>query len=72
MTLFKGREIVFKAFEIRIFLKLEQLEQSEKSEQSDQSYSDYKYTSLELDNDLNISGNSFSSGSDTLLFTPKK
>ena len=64
MAPLKGREMVFKAFESRIFLK------SEESEQSDQSSSYDKYTSLKLDNDLNTSGNkshtSFSSDS-----TPK-
>ena len=68
MTLLKGREMVFKAFESRIFLKPKKLEQSE---QSNQSSSDDKYTSLKLDNDLNTSSNDFSSDLDIPLFTPK-
>ena len=37
MALIKGREMVFKASERRIFSRLEQLEQSEQSEQPEQS-----------------------------------
>ena len=68
MTLLKGREMVFKAFENGIFLKPKKLQQSE---QSNQSSSDDKYTSLKLDNDLNTSSNDFSSDLDIPLFTPK-
>ena len=68
MTLLKGREMVFKAFESGIFLKPKKLQQSE---QSNQSSSDDKYTSLKLDNDLNTSSNDFSSDLDIPLFTPK-
>ena len=67
MALLKGREMVFKAFESRIFLK---------PEQSEQSSSDDKYTSLKLYDNLNTSdnasNNSFSNDSDVPLFTPKK
>ena len=52
ITLLKGREMVFKAFENGIFLKPQQSKQSEQSDQSDQSSNDDKYTSLKLDKDL--------------------
>ena len=64
--------MVFKAFESEIFLKPEKLEQSGQSESWNQSSSDYKYTSLKLDNDSHTWGNRFSNDSDISLFTPKK
>ena len=70
LTLLKGRETLFKAFENRIFSRLEQ------SEQPKQSTSNDKCTSLKLRNNLSTSNNashiSFSSDSDTPLFTLKK
>ena len=62
MTLLKGREIVFKAFENRTFSRLEQSEQSKQS--------------LKLHDNLSTSNNgshiSLSCDSDTPLFTLKK
>ena len=75
LKLIKGREMPFKAFKIKIFLKSEELKQWEQWEQLDQSNkssSDDKYTSLNLDNNLNISSKSFSSDWDSSLFTSKK
>ena len=43
MALFKGREILFKAFESRTFSKLK------KSERSEQSSDDFKYNSFSYD-----------------------
>ena len=51
MAILKGIEMVFKAFESRIFSRLKQ------SEQSEQPISDDKYTLIKLDDNLSTSNN---------------
>ena len=73
MALLKGREMVFETLESGMFSKTEQ---SKQSEQLEQTTSNYEYTPLKLNNDLNmlinVSNNIFSSDIGNQLFIPIK